>query len=368
MRRIGRSNNNRSNERNANTYSDDEPSIQGVGSLLGHDVTSLLDGESVILPSDDDMSSINTNFNYNSAGNENDNDDIRAVDHEHDDDSTTNGPWMLGAALPNVETKAANDNYSDNNNNNNNNDNNNSRGRPCLPLWLTNSPTWLKTAIAIATALLIGAIVLVAVAAILNNNDNAGATSRSAVSPTMPSPEPTLKPVMASSPAPSSAYPSSAPTKGSTSKKPTIAEDSEAPVASPASPVADTLKSSPPPLAATLESSPPSLGSSTKTVFYVTGGRAQGADLTDFETNLGKLPLDASFMVNLGDWNSPSATQCDEASFQTVDALFASSTVPVYFIPGDNEVCTLFRFCLLLLLDASHVFVLSTTTLVQRLP
>lgn len=42
-------------------------------------------------------------------------------------------------------------------------------------------------------------------------------------------------------------------------------------------------------------------------------------------------------MIHLGDWNSPFATQCSEQSYQDVDALFSTSSVPVYFIPGDNE-------------------------------
>ena len=42
-------------------------------------------------------------------------------------------------------------------------------------------------------------------------------------------------------------------------------------------------------------------------------------------------------MFHLGDWNSPFATSCNEASFQVVDELFQNSPVPVYFVPGDNE-------------------------------
>lgn len=319
MRRIGRSNNRNSNSNTTpDGYPDDEPSIQGVGSLLGADVASLLDGESVILPSDDDASSINTNFNYSTAGNDNDPEQLRASSHDQDDDSTTNGPWMMGGVNQpnwNADSKAAND---ANLNDNTNGTNNDSQRRSCLPPWLANSPKWLKTAIVIATALLVGAIVLVTVAAVLNNGNN-GASSRSAVEPSTPSAAPTsLKP---SSPRPTP-EPSKAP-KGST-EQPSVAPVTGAPVTGA-------------PVDVTLPSSPPSLASPTKTVFYVTGGRPQGTDLADFEANLGRLPVDASFMVNVGDWNSPFATSCDEASFQDVDALFETSTVPVYFVPGDNE-------------------------------
>lgn len=371
MRRIGRPSNNSDSNRNRNInpngYPDDDPSIQGVGSLLGADVKSLLDGESVVLPSDDDMSSINTNFNYSTAGNDVDNEQMRVVGHEQDDDSTTNGPWMMGGATPHlhVDTKAAN-----NGNNNDNAPSENGSRRTCLPLWLANSPKWLKTAIIVATALLIGAIVLVAVAAVLNSG-NGGATSRSAVAPTMPSAEPTLKPESVSSPAPTtlpvfepspsplpsplpSPSPSEFPSPEPSTKKeftPTTTDS-----VAPASPVA---------VAPVLETSPPSQASLTKTVFYVTGGRPQDSELTAFESNLQKLPLDASFMVNLGDWNSPFATGCSEASFQDVDAQFQSSTVPVYFIPGDNEVCPFISSLSLVFVGYVSLCLPSSTTAVQ---
>lgn len=44
-----------------------------------------------------------------------------------------------------------------------------------------------------------------------------------------------------------------------------------------------------------------------------------------------------AFLVHLGDWNNPVLTQCDESSFQSVAQLFDTSTVPVYFVVGDNE-------------------------------
>ena len=76
------------------------------------------------------------------------------------------------------------------------------------------------------------------------------------------------------------------------------------------------------------------------TVFYLTAGRPLGDELSDFEDNLPNLPKDADFMVHLGDWNSPFSTECDEDSYRVVDELFRTSSVPVYFIPGDNEVST----------------------------
>lgn len=74
------------------------------------------------------------------------------------------------------------------------------------------------------------------------------------------------------------------------------------------------------------------------TVFYVTGGRPQSSALTQYSTLLSTLPDEGnSFMVNVGDWNSPFATGCNEQSYQDVDALYSLTSVPVYFVPADNE-------------------------------
>jgi hypothetical protein len=43
------------------------------------------------------------------------------------------------------------------------------------------------------------------------------------------------------------------------------------------------------------------------------------------------------FVAHLGDWNSPEYTGCDGAAYQDIADLFTASTVPVYFVPGDNE-------------------------------
>jgi hypothetical protein len=81
-------------------------------------------------------------------------------------------------------------------------------------------------------------------------------------------------------------------------------------------------------------------GPSTNIVtFYATAGRFQGTDLEELEANLPFLPTDGgnAFMVNLGDWNSPFATGCSEASYTENADMFNQSSVPVLFIPGDNE-------------------------------
>jgi hypothetical protein len=313
----------RTNERNA---PDDEPSIQGVGSLLGGDVASLLDGESVVLPSDDDMSSIHTNTVHG---------DDNSINHNGNNQKSHKGAWMMGG----IATARAAEEYKD--------DGDSVAGRDaagggaagrCVPSWLATAPKWLKIAIVASTALLVGAIVLVAVAATLNVGT--GTTSaKSVISPTSP-------------PQVASAVPSLTPSRTKTDKPTTRAPTTRGPSPAPSllpttapttAPTETPVQSTTPTDAATIEpsasdSETPTTPGSTKTVFYLTGGRPQGSTLSDFQNFLPVTPQDGEFLVNLGDWNSPFTTNCDEASFQEVDALYQDSSVPVFFVPGDNEV------------------------------
>jgi hypothetical protein len=75
---------------------------------------------------------------------------------------------------------------------------------------------------------------------------------------------------------------------------------------------------------------------------YLTGGRFIDDALTALPDQLATLPFDnndptSTFLVHLGDWNSPFSTGCDETSYQTNVDLFSQSSIPVYFVPGDNE-------------------------------
>ena len=75
------------------------------------------------------------------------------------------------------------------------------------------------------------------------------------------------------------------------------------------------------------------------TTFFVTGGRFTNDGLTALPSQLQSMPVrgGTSFMVHLGDWNSPYATRCDEQSYRDVNSLFSNSSAPVYFLPGDND-------------------------------
>jgi len=69
------------------------------------------------------------------------------------------------------------------------------------------------------------------------------------------------------------------------------------------------------------------------------GGRFDGEDTKTLENGLQSLPqIDSStVLIHLGDWNSPYATSCDEDSFISNVETYQQSSVPVYFVPGDNE-------------------------------
>lgn len=51
---------------------------------------------------------------------------------------------------------------------------------------------------------------------------------------------------------------------------------------------------------------------------------------------IAELPLDAEFVIHVGDIKS-GATVCDEAVFKRVSGMLAKSKAPLFIIPGDNE-------------------------------
>mmetsp|Transcript_26823 Transcript_26823/g.30657 ORF Transcript_26823/g.30657 Transcript_26823/m.30657 type:complete len:561 (-) Transcript_26823:329-2011(-) len=352
----------------------EDSSIHGLGSLLsGHPDGISLNGESVILPSEFDDMSFNTSaFESRVNG-------FRIVGI---DDSTVGEP----AFLPTPE-KLNDKRYM------------NEEKEGCVPSWLSDAPSWLKIAIVVSSALLIGACVLLTVAAALNAAGNSARSDTSSMSSGNMQFPPWSPPILIDSPQPTT-QPTTSP---STSLRPTFKGETFAPSMHPSTPLPSTIPSAPP-SAATLtpteipsnkpsniptqipSSAPTNMGSSiptifssllptvipsfapsevssnnpssipsivqsnspsaaitapaitgTKTVFYLTAGRPLDDDLRLFEENLGKIQKDSDFMVHLGDFNKPFITECVEESYEQVNLLFARSTVPVYFIPGDNE-------------------------------
>jgi len=73
--------------------------------------------------------------------------------------------------------------------------------------------------------------------------------------------------------------------------------------------------------------------------FYATAGSYINSVLQQALVNLPKLPRHdgLSFLVQLGDWNTPYQTECAESEYKDVRELFAKSSIPVYFVVGDNE-------------------------------
>lgn len=335
---------------------DDTPSIHGVGSLIGGSGVSL-DGQSLMLPDDsamqfgdgDEVSSIATS-NYGGRLS-----NFRIV-----------GPAVEEPAVPPVPTDAETGVPATNGGDDSDpgmSEKVAAKGGGggggccaggCAPRCLTDAPFWVKSVLILGLALLVGAAVLVAVAAGMasgeeNNNSGGSGPSVSAGAgdagggfttsePTVAAPppptmapsislQPSVMPFPGQTPPPTdmpSISPSSGPTTATT-VEPTL-EDSGVPSALPSDETSESPTEDP--------------GPSTNIVtFYATAGRFQGNDLDGLEAGLPNLPTDGgdAFMVHLGDWNSPFATSCSEQSYLDNEELFSTSSVPVMFVPGDNE-------------------------------
>lgn len=330
----------------------DTGSIHGVGSLIGGSGVSL-DGQSLMLPDEhtmqfgdgDEVSSIATS-NYG------------AYSSQRKSSFRIVGP-AEEPAVPPVPTDAetgvpANGDHNDGDEEEDEHPGTSEKvaaggggccGGSCMPRWLSDSPFWVKGVIILGLALLVGAAVLVAVAAGMDSGGNSGGsgssgsvvggsqgdTSSPTVAPRPPPPptaEPTLSPKPSVMPFPGQTpeptdVPSASPSAGETAA-PTIAETG-VPSSLPSATLTETPTEDP--------------GPSTNIVtFYATAGRFQGSDLAELEDGLPNLPTDGgdAFMVHLGDWNSPFATGCSPQSYTDNAELYNTSSVPVLFIPGDN--------------------------------
>jgi hypothetical protein len=226
-------------------------------------------------------------------------------------------------------------------------------GASCIPVWITEAPLFLKLIIVLSTALLVGAIVLIGVGAALaiqedndssvqstnnNANDNdspavptfATFTLAPAVSPNTD--DPTMAPVTQAPIAPGQTRPPTRPPTMPPTMMPTMAPTTSAPIAPGETRTPTPLPSVSP---TSLPTSAPTPGPVT---FLVTAGRFDDQNLALLPDQLQTLPnAPNTVMFHLGDWNSPFSTQCTEVSYQDNQALYSLSTVPVYFVVGDNE-------------------------------
>jgi hypothetical protein len=174
----------------------------------------------------------------------------------------------------------------------------------CLPLWITDAPFWLKMVVVTSVALLVGAMLLIGVAASIDISNTEQANSKKMAAPT-------------SSPA------NLQPTQSDSFGDFTPAEGTTAPTESPVAVIRPWQPHN----------------TSTSVSFFVAGGRFEGATLAAMPEELQSLPdIDGNTVLfHLGDWNSPFETDCDEISFEDNANLFEQSSLPVYFVVGDNE-------------------------------
>jgi hypothetical protein len=170
----------------------------------------------------------------------------------------------------------------------------------CCPVWIRRAPSWLKIVLGISLVLLVAAIVLVAFgfSMALQNKQSAQLSEISNGKPSTPTKTHS-----------DDAYLTPVPTLPPTNS--TAANNSSAPI--------------------------PSGNASNLITFYATGGRFPVSILPNVPSLLKTLPVaEGEFMVNLGDWNNP-ATGCPYQNYASESQLFKNSSMPVYFVVGDNE-------------------------------
>ena len=236
--------------------------------------------------------------------------------------------------------------------------------RRCVPLWLIRAPYWLKLAIVVATALLTAAIVFVGVSTwwVVSNDDSGDHPQKVHIydDPKLPPSaydyyQPEDPPISAPVVSPpvdedATAAPVTPTNRPQRTQRPTPSptiSPTKAPVAETEAPVAVTNTLSPTKATLAPTSSPTSSPSSAQTsaptqgtfTFYVTAGRFIDDALEALPEQLPTLPTDDpnSMLVHLGDWNSPAATSCVEQTYMQIDDIYRTSSLPVYFVVGDNE-------------------------------
>ncbi|KAG7356989.1 hypothetical protein IV203_001677 [Nitzschia inconspicua] len=198
----------------------------------------------------------------------------------------------------------------------------------CLPTWVVGAPFWLKLIIISSTALLIGAVVLIGVGATLAKDSiRSSAGNEEPNQPVASSDVPVPPPVATQNP-------TTAPTSEEMEDNPT----NTAVIAPTTSPLNMTPER---PFVPTFNSSDPSSQANLSSTvnFFAIGGRFDDGVLSTVVDNLQTLPsIDGTtFMIHLGDWNSPYATSCAESSYTRNVEVFQQSAIPVYFVLGDNE-------------------------------
>ena len=211
----------------------------------------------------------------------------------------------------------------------------------CVPIWVRRAPLWLKLVLLFSVVLLLGAIVLVGVGAALALQEGddppaSWATNRGDVGDDLPK---TGSFAPAATPTSSPVSPAIAMATMMPTLRTTVAP-TPSPVAPTPSPVTRTPTLSPSSMPSATESETPSLAPTEpfdpdKLVFYAMAGRANNELVTQQE--LARLPRrgGTSFLMHLGGWNADD--MCPEQAYQDTAAWYSPTSIPVYFLMGENE-------------------------------
>ena len=253
--------------------------------------------------------------------------------------------------------------------------------KSCCPLWIVEAPLWLKLVIISSTALLVGAVVLIVVGAKLSAENQFSPSLQDQNPASTLNPTPTIDVTLPTDvPLDSEAesmkvnttispeQPDDAATSNSTETPPKVTKPTDispveiapTPTNSSSNSIVTTSTLAPvvvtevptyvPSNATAITAIPtvvPTVSPTLSTVnFFVMGGRFDGEeDVSALTDGLQSLPVmdDNTVLFHLGDWNSPYATSCEEDSFITNVGIYNQSSVPVYFVPGDNEYNGMFK-------------------------
>jgi hypothetical protein len=203
-----------------------------------------------------------------------------------------------------------------------------------LPAWIAGAPFWLKLVLICSTALLIGAVVLIGVGASLARDGSRSSANTDHIpsEPTVPAPEPTT----------GSTQNPTATLTGTLTLSPI--ESTGEPTGSPVDNTMEgtfvpSTNSSGATTGNATDISSEEVTSSNVVNFFAMGGRFDEDAVATLTDDLQSLPnMDGNtVMFHLGDWNSPYATSCIESSYTRNVEVYQQSSVPIYFVPGDNE-------------------------------
>jgi hypothetical protein len=185
------------------------------------------------------------------------------------------------------------------------------KSKRCIPLWIRRAPYWLRIMCIGSFAFLIGAAVIVGLGVGLSKDESSD-VPQNVRSPTSQN-NPTTDTLTSDAIDWSQSIPEPPPSPPPTNA-PTVA------------------------LGLQTNYSPPETQNPEVFTFYVTGGRYSDDERALVPDRLENLPKNkgTSFLLHIGDWNSPSQG-CGEQMYQDASTLFSTSSVPVYMVPGDNE-------------------------------